>query len=92
MNEMSVILKILREPSMFVEEDHVSTLKRVSQIVLSNDDDFSTKEDHLCLSVGFVMSNNVNSAINSSMNIWHRSDARNQSIILNELKTKRGVR
>lgn len=92
MKEMLVLLKILREPSMFVEEDRVSMLKRVVQIVLSNDNNFSTKEDCLRLSIDVMLSNKVNGIINSSTNRWNRSDTRNQNIILDKLKTKRGIR
>ena len=53
--EMLVLLKILREPSMFEEEDRISILKRVVQIVLSHDNNFSTKEDYLRLSIDVMI-------------------------------------
>ena len=60
-------IKNLRELSAFVEEDCVSMLKRVVHIVLSNDKNLSTKEDFPRLSVDVMISNKVNSIINSSI-------------------------
>ena len=90
--EMLILLKILREPSMFEEEDRISISKRVVQIVLSHDDNLSTKEDYLRLSIDVMISNKVNRMINSSTHRWIRVDTRNEGLINEALNTKRGIR
>ena len=60
--------------------------------MLSHDNNFSTKEDYLRLSIDIMISNKVNRMINSSMHRWIRVDTRNEGMINEALKTKRRIR
>ena len=89
--EILVLLKILREPSMFVEEDRINILKRLAGVVVRNDKIFRKNQDCLCLSMGTMISNKVSGMIESSTNRWNRSDTRNKSVITYDLRIKRGT-
>ena len=60
--------------------------------MLSHDNNFCTKEDYLRLSIDVMISNEVNRMVNSSTYRWIRVDTRNEGMINEALKTKRGTR
>ena len=90
--QMLVTLKILREPSMFIEEDRINIIKRLVGIVVSNDNNFSKTQECSCLSADMMISNKVNAMIEASTNRWNRSDTKNKNMVTDNLRRNRDNR
>ena len=86
--EMIRILKMLKEPSVFLEDDRCSMLEKLCDILTTQRDLVEKETYYLQLAVHMMITNKINKSIKITGKPWTRHDSCVRTMILKSINKK----